>query len=193
MGTLVAVGAVVAFAVIFALLRGFGGDPLERLARWANSTGLHYVAPVNGELLAVFVGQVEGRRVEIRVARVARGFGVDLPTTLTTVTVGSPDGGAVCVLQPAAWVMDRDGHEVGEPVASGDEYFDERWSARAAADAAALLVTPGLRARLLAADADGLVIELSPRAVAIPMPGVCSEARELDRRLAVALALISPE
>jgi len=193
MGTLVAVGAVVAFAVIFALLRGFGGDPLERLARWANSMGLHYVAPVNGELLAVFVGQVEGRRVEIRVARVARGFGVDLPTTLTTVTVGSPDGGAVCVLQPAAWVMDRDGHEVGEPVASGDEYFDERWSARAAADAAALLVTPGLRARLLAADADGLVIELSPRAVAIPMPGVCSEARELDRRLAVALALISPE
>jgi hypothetical protein len=197
MGTLVAVGAVVAFAVIFALLRGFGGDPLERLARWANSTGLHYVAPVSGELLAMFVGQVEGRRVEIRVARVARGFGVDLPTTLTTVTVGSPGGGAVCVLQPAAWVMDRDGHEVGEPVASGDEYFDERWSARADADAdadaVALLVTPGLRARLLAADADGLVIELSPRAVAIPMPGVCSEARELDRRLTLALALISPE
>jgi len=51
-------------------------------------------------------------------------------------------------------------------------------------------VTQALRQRLLAADADGLVIELSARAVAIPMPGVCTDVRELDRRVVVATSLL---
>jgi hypothetical protein len=85
--------------------------------------------------------------------------------------------------------MDPDGHKAGEPVPTGDASFDERWSARGNPDAVEVLVTPTLRARLLTADADGLVIELSARAVAIPMPGVCSEPRELERRVALAIAL----
>jgi hypothetical protein len=189
-GMLGAAGAVVLFAILYALLRGDRRDPLERLARWAASRGLHYVAPVSGELLATFVGQVEGRAVEIRVERAARGFGVDLPATLTTVTVGSPGGAAVCVLQPAAWVMDRDGREASETVPSGDADFDAKWSARGPdAIAVARCLLPGVRARLLDADADGLIVELFPAAVAIPMPGLVADARELERRLGLALAL----
>jgi hypothetical protein len=85
--------------------------------------------------------------------------------------------------------MNPDGREAGDAVPSGETSFDERWSARGNPDTVALLVTPALRTRLLAADADGLVIELLARAVAIPMPGVCEDPRELDRRVAVAIAL----
>ncbi len=47
----------------------------------------------------------------------------------------------------------------------------------------------GVRARLLQSDAEGLIVEFFPTAVAIPMPGVGADARELDRRLALAVDL----
>lgn len=214
-GIAVAAGAVVLFTAIFAALRGYGGDPVERLAGWARTRGLAYVpvptpgslpevgqgpasgrvnvsgdGPVPGrQMLATFAGEIEGRHVEVVVTRVARGLGSDLPPRLTTVMAGSAGGDVACVLQPATWVMDRNGRDAGEPVPTGDASFDERWSARGDADAVARLVTPMLRERLLAADADGLVIELLPRAVAIPIPGVCADPRELDRRMALALSL----
>ncbi len=193
----VAVGAVLAGA--FALLKGYGRDPLERLAGWASARGLEYVAPASEDVVATFVGVVEGTQVEVAVTCVARGFGVDLPSRLTTVTAGSgagsgaadaaPAGAPVCEVQPATWVMDRDGGKAATPVPSGDALFDERWSVRGDADAVALLVTPEVRTRLLAGDADGLVVELSPTAVTIPMPGVCVDPGELDRRLTLVLAL----
>jgi len=191
-----AAGVAVLIGVIYAALRGHRGDPLERLASWAQGRGLDYVAPQSDTVLATFVGELEGVHVDVEVTRVSRGMGVDLPTRLTTVTAGSaadaPAGGPVCVLQSAAWVLDRDGREAGERIASGDTGFDERWSARGAdADAVALVLSPAMRACLMEADAEGLVIEVTPGSVAIPMPGVCADPHELDRRLNLALALSS--
>ena len=183
----VAVGAVLAGG--FAVMKGYGRDPLERLAGWARARGLEYAAPTSDDVVATFAGVVGGAQVQVAVTRVARGFGVDLPPRLTTIAVGNASSPPRCEVQPAAWVMDRDGREAGEPVPTGDATFDERWSVRGDADAVELLVTPARRTRLLAADADGLVIELSARAVAIPLPGVCTDPRELDRRVAVAIAL----
>ena len=193
-GMVAAAGAAVLIGVIYAALRGHRGDPLERLASWAQGRGLDYVAPQSDTVLATFVGELEGGRVDVEVTRVSRGLGVDLPTRLTTVTAGPAAdarvGGPVCVLQPAAWVLDRDGHEAGEPIASGDAAFDERWSARGAdADSVALVLSPALRACLMGADAEGLIIEVASGSVAIPMPGVCADPHELDRRLNLALAL----
>lgn len=203
----VAAVAAVIFAAAFAVLRGYGGDPVERLAAWARTRGLSYVAPEglpsasgamdaiappgDGGVLATFAGEIEGLPVEVVVTRVARRLGSDLPPRLTTITAGSVGGDAVCVLQPAAWIMDQDGRKADEPVSTGDASFDERWAARGEAEVVARLVTPALRGRLLAADADGLVIEVSPRAVAIPLPGVCTNSRELDRRVAVATSLLT--
>ena len=202
----VAAGAVVLFAAVFAVLRGYGGDPVERLAGWARTRGLSYVAPeglafasgamdaiappADDGVLATFAGVIEGLPVEVVVARVARRLGSDLPPRLTTTTAGTPGGAVECVLQPAAWVLDRDGNDPGERRLTGDRDFDERWAARGEAGAVARAVTQALRQRLLAADADGLVIELSARAVAIPMPGVCTDVRELDRRVVVATSLL---
>lgn len=188
---LAAAGAAVLFAVIYAFLRGNRGDPLERLAAWAQNRGLQYVAPQSEAVLATFVGEIGGERVTVEVTRVARGFGVDLSTRLTTVSVGSaedaPTGRPSCVLQSAEWVLDRDGRAVVEAVPSGEARFDERWSARGVdADAVSQVLSPALRARLLEADAEGLIIEVTPGFVAIPMPGVCADAAELDRRVAVA-------
>jgi hypothetical protein len=183
----VAVGVVLAGT--FAIMKGYGRDPLERLAGWARARGLEYAAPTRDDVLATFAGEIEGRRVEVVVTRVARGLGSDLPPRVTTVTVGDHGNRPICTLQPAGWVLDRDGRALGERVLTGDASFDEQWSVRGDADGVALLVTPALRARLLAADADGLVIELSARAVAIPMPGVCTDPRELDRRMALAMSM----
>jgi len=183
----VAVGAVLAGA--FAIMKGYGRDPLERLAGWARARGLEYAASTKDDVLATFAGEIEGRHVEVVVTRVARGLGSDLPPRLTAVMAGSAGGDATCVLQPASWIMDREGRKAGAPVPTGDAFFDERWAARGNPDEVALLVTPSLRTRLLAADADGLVIELSARAAAIPMPGVCTDPRELDRRMALAISL----
>jgi hypothetical protein len=183
----VAVGAVLAGA--FALLKGYGRDPLERLAGWARARGLEYVAPASEDVVATFVGVVEGTQVEVAVTRVARGFGVDLPSRLTTIAVGDAVASPQCEVQPATWVMDRDGGKAVAPVPSGDALFDERWSTRGGADAVGRLLSHKVRSRLLAGDADGLVVELSQTAVAIPMPGVCSDAQELERRLTLALDL----
>ncbi|NTV39703.1 MAG: hypothetical protein HGA51_07070 [Demequinaceae bacterium] len=189
-GILAAAGAVVLFAIVYALLRGGRGDPLERLAAWARTRGLDYVPPESERLVASFVGELDGRSVEVAVERVPRAFGNELPTRLTTITVGESRRSTVCALQPAEWVLDRDGREVGERVPSGDATFDGKWSARGNdPDAVALLVTAPLRERLLEADAEGLIVELAIGSVAIPMPGVCADPRELDRRLALALAL----
>ena len=181
-GMLVAAGAVVVFAIVYALARGDRRDPLERLAAWAHGHGLEYVAAESDLLVAAFVGERDGQRAEVSVARVGRGFGEDLPTRLTTVTVGAAvDEAAVapmCVIQPAAWVLDRDGHHVGERVPTGDEAFDAKWSARGP-DAAGVTqcLSPAVRARLLEADAGGLIVELFRAAVAIPMPGYGADAR----------------
>ena len=194
MGILAAAGAAVLFAIAYAMLRAGRLDPLERIAAWARTRGLEYVAPASHQVLATFVGDVDGLHVEVMVARVARGFGNDLPTRLTTVTAGfgaDAFGGApVCALQPAAWVLDRDGREVGERVPSGDPDFDAIWSARGAdADAQRRVLSPQLRSRLLEPDVEGLIIEVTNGGVTIPMPGVCADALELDRRVAVAIAL----
>ncbi len=198
MGILVAAGAAILFAIAYAMLRAGRFDPLERIAAWARTRGLEYVAPASDQVLATFVGDVHGLQVEVTVARVARGFGNDLPTRLTTVTAGfgadafgvAFGGAPVCVLQPAAWVLDRDGREVGERVPSGDPDFDAMWSARGAdADAQRRVLSPQLRSRLLEPDVEGLIIEVTNGGVAIPMPGVCAEALELDRRVAVTIAL----
>jgi len=191
-GMVAAVGAAVLFGVVYAALRGDRGDLLERLASWAQGRGLDYVAPQSDTVLATFVGEVDGIHIEVEVTRVARGLGVDLPTRLTTVTAGTAGSQPACVLQPAAWVVDRDGHQVGEAVPSGDAHFDARWSARGVdADAVSRLLPPAVRARLLEADAEGLIIEVIPGAVAVPMPGVCADPHELDRRLNLAVALSS--
>ncbi len=197
-GIVVAGGAVVLFAIAYALLRGDRRDPLERLAAWATVSGLDYVPPDNPSELASFVGERDGYRVEVMVERVARGFGNDMPTRLTTVTVGPVGGpkaaasvGAVLfTLQPAAWVLDKDGRAVGESVPSGDEGFDATWSARGV-DASAIkrALSPSLRRRLMEVDAEGLVIEIATDSVAIPMPGICADSRELDRRMGLASAL----
>ncbi len=193
-GIIAAAGAVVLFAIAYAMLGAGRGDPLERMAAWARTRGLEYVAPASDQVLATFIGDRDGYRMEIQVARVARRFGDDLPTRLTTVTVGSGVAASavepMCTLQSAAWVLDRDGREVGERVPSGDSDFDATWSARGAdADAVRRLLSPQLRSRLLDADARGLVVEVAAGLVAIPMPGVCADALELDRRVAVAIAL----
>lgn len=182
--------AVILFAIAYSLFRGGHGDPLERLATWARTQSLDYVAPESRTVLATFAGVVSGRRVEVAVTRVARSFASDVPPTNTTVRVGDPADHAACVLQPAGWVMGSDGRAAGAPTPSGDASFDAQWSARGDADDVRRLVTSALREQLLAQDADGLVIELFPRSVAIPMPGVCADTRELDRRLALALALV---
>ena len=106
--------------------------------------------------------------------------------------MGHSDGDAVCVVQPAAWVLDRDGHHVGEATPTGDAAFDARWSARCGdVEAATRYLSPNVRLRLLKPDADGLVIEIAAHSIAIPMPGVCADPLELNRRLDLVLALRS--
>jgi len=197
-GIMAAAGVAVLIGVLYALLRGNRGDPLERLAAWAQGRRLEYVAPPGDAVLATFVGEVDGMRVAVEVTRVARGFGVDLPTRLTTVTVGGGDPAPagmpvsepVCALQPAEWVLDRDGLEVGAALPSGDERFDQRWSARGAdAEAVSQVLSPAVRARLMESDAEGLIVEVRRGSVTIPMPGVCADARQLDRRLTLAMNL----
>lgn len=190
-GLVSAAGAVVVFAVVYALLRGDRRDPLERVAAWARLRGLEYVAPGTASILATFSGRIGGLPVGVTVERVARGFGVDLPTKITTVAVGVPVDGSLtapaCLLQPAPWVLDRDGRALVKPVSSGDADFDAKWAARGIeADAARRLLNPEVRARLMEADAQGLIFELLPGKVIVPMPGLCSDAGELDRRVAVA-------
>ncbi len=191
-GMVSAAAAVVIFAIAYALMRSDRRDPLEHLAAWAQTNGLAYMAPESEAILATFTGEVDGFHVEVSAARVARGFGNDLPTRVTTVTVGrsATRGTRICALQPAAWVLDMEGRPAGDSVPSGDEAFDAEWSARGAdADASRGVLTTALRERLLHADARGLVIEIASSSVAIPMPGLCSDARELDTRMNVALAL----
>ncbi len=197
-GMVAAAGAVALFAVVYAMLRGHKGDPLDRMAAWAQSRGLEYVASMNDRVLARFMADIDGSQIEVIVKRVPRGFGNDLPTRLTTVTAGSgletneamATSVPVCALQPAEWVLDRDGLELGARVPSGDAAFDAVWSARGAdSNSVWRILSPQARLRLLEADAEGLIIEVSPGSVSIPMPGVCADARELDRRLAVARGL----
>ena len=202
-GMLAAAGAVALFAVVYAMMRGGRGDPLERIAAWATTHGLEYVAPESDRDVARFVGEIDGSRIEVLVVRVARGLGNDLPTRLTTVTVApvidtgaaaegaeGAGGAPVCVLQPAEWVVDRDGRALGEPVPSGDATFDAVWSARGIdSDSVRRVLSPRARSRLLEADAEGLIIEVANGSVSIPMPGVGADVGELDGRLAVARGL----
>lgn len=187
----------VALAGAFALLRGYGRDPLERLSRWASGRGLEYVPPVEPDEIASFVGVVENHRVEVRVRRVPGRRLVDLPPQVTTIAVGAAGADTVAVIQPAAWVLDSAGRALTAPLSTGDAAFDARWSAYVTdpddAGALAALLSPAMRERLLRPDAEGLVIELSSGGVAIPMPGVCAEPRELDRRLAIASDLARQE
>lgn len=203
-----AAGAVVVFAIAYALMRSDRRDPLERLGAWASDQGLGYVAPESDASLASFTGEVDGFRIEVSVRRVGRSFGNDLPTRVTSVAVArvavcvaEPEPGAagvaarasetrVCTVQPAAWVLDTQGRAVGDSVPSGDEAFDAEWSARGAdVDAVRGVLTSALRERLLHADARGLVIEIATDSITIPMPGLCADAHELDRRLALAVTL----
>ncbi len=202
-GTLAIAGgavAAVAVALLLARLRGVGTDPLESVARWATSRGLEYVPASDPARLAEFRGDVaghgvEGRRVEVSVERVARGFGVDLPPRVTVVSAAAAAGLPACTLQPAAWVLDTGGASVGPALATGDDAFDAAWAVRpdvpSAADEVARVVTRAVRERLLRPDAIGLAVRLAPRLVETRHPGIVTEVQELDRRLALVCDLAS--
>lgn len=194
-----AMAAVAVFAAIYVAVKGGSGDPLETLAKWARTRGLEYVAPISAEVVATFARELDGVSSQVTVSRVGRRIGDDLPTRLTTTRafVGgalphseSVPGDFLCTVQPAEWVLDREGHRVGETVPSGDPAFDSTWAVRGA-DAAAVIAVlrPAVRSRLMEPDAKGLIVEIASGSVAIPMPGVCSDPRELDRRLAVATSI----
>jgi hypothetical protein len=186
----------VALAGVFALLKGYGRDPLEKLSTWARGRGLEYRPPSVSDEIASFVGEIAAQRVEVTVRRVPGRRLVDLPPQVTTIAVsssgttlsaaGSTASATRVVIQPASWVIDREGLKVVAATPTGDEAFDARWSARGESREVVRLLTAPARARLMAPDAEGLVIEVSEAAVEVTMPGVCSEPSELERRLSIA-------